>query len=64
VPILTAELQRLCAIAADQAASTPDLELLLGGATVAATMARALTAVTVDAVHYQPHSTRFRRGRT
>ncbi len=49
VPILTAELQRLCAIAADQAASTPDLELLLGGATVAATMARALTAVTVDA---------------
>ena len=41
-PILTAELQRLCTIAAEQAASATDLELLLGDATVAATLARAL----------------------
>ncbi len=48
-PILAAELQRLCAIAAEQAASTTDLELLLGDTTVAATLARVLTVIEVDA---------------
>jgi hypothetical protein len=48
-PILTAQLRRLCTIAAEQAANATDLELLLGDATVAATLARVLTAINIDA---------------
>jgi hypothetical protein len=38
--------------------------MLLGDATVAATMARALTAVRSTPVHYPQHWTRFHSGRT
>ena len=47
-PILTTELQRLCTIAAEQGASATDLELLLGDATVAATLTRVLATIKVD----------------
>jgi tetratricopeptide (TPR) repeat protein len=47
-PILSAQLQRLCAIAITQAAHHSDLDLLLGEQTVAAALARTLATINVD----------------
>jgi hypothetical protein len=46
--ILTEQLARLCELAAAQAASETDLDLLLGDTTLAAALTRALTAIDID----------------